>query len=85
MSELGLCTIDGDEAFNFLNKDSNLLGAILTHVDDFNVAETDEFIENVINIVERELTVSKIEKDVFQFTGLDIMVVEYGIKIFMDD
>ena len=60
LSKLGLCTIDGDEAFYFLNNDGNLLGAILTHVDDFNVARTDEFIENAINIVEHELTVSKI-------------------------
>ena len=45
-------------------------------MDDFNLAKTDEFIEKVISVIEEDMTVSKIEKDVFRFTGLDVKVVE---------
>ena len=85
MSELGLCTIDGDEAFYFMNENGSLSGEILTHVDNFNVAGTPEFIEKVISHVERELTVSKIEEDTFRFTGLDVKVVDDGIEVSMED
>ena len=61
MSELGLQTIDRDEAFYFLNVDGNLQGAIITYVDSFNLAGTPEFIEKVISHVEHELTFSKIK------------------------
>ena len=36
-------------------------------------------------MVGRELTVSKIEEDNFRFTGLDVKVVDDGIKILMED
>ena len=41
---MGLKVMDGDEAFFYLHKDGQLQGAVLTHVDDFNLAGTDEFI-----------------------------------------
>ena len=59
--ELVLCTIIGDEAFYFLNENGILHGAILTHVDDFNITGPPEFIRKVIDYVARELTVSKIK------------------------
>ena len=52
---------------------------------DFNLAGTDDIMEKVISAVEQELTVFKIEEDVFQFTGIDIKVVEDGIEIYMED
>ena len=67
-SELNLRTLYGEEAFYFLNVDGQLQGAVITHVDDFNLAGIDEFVEKVINNVEQELTVSKIKKDIFCFT-----------------
>ena len=85
LSQLGLQTIDGDEAFYFLNVDGQLKGTITTNVDDFNLAGMVEFVEKVISHLEQELTVSKIEEDAFRFTGLDIKVVEDGIKVSMDD
>ena len=36
-------------------------------------------------MVQEELTVSKIEEDVFHFTGLDNKSVETGIEISMED
>ena len=59
--------------------------AIITHVDDFNMAGTDEFLENVLSIVKEELTLSKIENNTFRFTGLDVKVVEDGIEVSMED
>ena len=63
LCELGLCTIHGDEAFYFSNVDGVLHGVILSHVDYSNIAGTPDYIKKVIDHVERELTVSKIEED----------------------
>ena len=65
MNKLGFQTIDDDEAFYYLNLDGNLHGAVIIHVDNFNLTGTDEFVEKVISVVEEELMVSKVEKDVF--------------------
>ena len=83
-SELNLRTLYG-EVFYFLNIDGQLQGAVITHVDNFNLAGTDELVDEVITHVEQGLPVSKIKKDLTCFIGLDIKVVEDGIKIVMDD
>ena len=54
-------TIDGDKAFYYLNVDGRLYGAVITHVDDFNLAGTPDFFKNVISVIEEELTVSKVK------------------------
>merc|ERR1712030_281970 len=69
----------------FLHEGGHLQGAVLTHVDDFSLAGTDSFVEKVIRQVEQQLTVSKVEKDKFRFTGFDISAVEDGIEITMAD
>ena len=79
LNKLKFQTIVGDEAFYYLNLDSKLHGAVITHVDDFNLAGTDEFVEKVISAVEEEFTVTKAEENIFRFTGLDIKVVTDGI------
>ena len=58
---------------------------ILTHVDDFAFAGSDDFIEEVITKVQNELTVSKIEKNVFRFTGVDISKQKDYIKMSMNE
>lgn len=85
LCEIGLCTIDGDEAFYYLNENGVLYGAILTQVDVFNIARTPDFINKVINYVGHELNVSNIEENIFSFTGLDIKVVDDGIEVSMED
>ena len=40
---MNLHTLDGNETFYFRNIDGQLLGVVITHVDDFNMAGTDEF------------------------------------------
>ena len=51
LSELGLCTINGDKAFYFSNVDGILHGAILMHVLDFKIAGTPKFIKRVLDVV----------------------------------
>ena len=74
--------MEGDEAFYFLHEEGNLKGAVLTHVDD-NIIGND--IIMVMILVDRELTISKIERTKFRFTDLDIASVEDGIEILMED
>ena len=83
--EIGLKVMEGDEAFYYLHQDGELLGAVITHVDDFTLARTPEFIKEVLEMIEIELTISKIERDNFHFTGLDISTVEDGFEIGMVD
>ena len=55
--------MEGDEAFYYLYRNAELIGTVITHVDDFTLAGKDEFINEVLETVSRELTVSKIERD----------------------
>ena len=77
--------MEGDKAFYYLHKDGVLKGAVITHVDDFTLAGTSIFIQEVLEMVEKELTVSKVERDNFHFKGLDISMVEDRFKIKMAD
>ena len=62
---MGFKVMAGDEAFYFLHEDGILKGAVLMHVDDFYLAGTEEFIENVLKVIDQQLTVSKVEIDKF--------------------
>ena len=77
--------MDRDKAFYFLHQEGILQGCVITHVDDFTIAGKKEFIDRVLILVEIELTVSKIEKDNFCHTGLDISTVDDRIKIELKD
>ena len=58
---------------------------IITHVDDFTLAGTEAFVNEVIDTISKDLTVSKIERDNFRYTGIDVKTVEDGIEIEMQD
>ena len=58
---------------------------ILTHIDNFNIAGDDNFVEMILDNIKRELTISKVERNKFRFTGFDIASVEDGIEILIDD
>ena len=58
-------------------------GCIITHVDDFTIAGKKEFNDRVLRLVEIKLTVSKIERDNFCYTGLDISTLNDRIEIEM--
>ena len=66
MREIGLKVMEGDEAFYYLHQDGELIGAVITQVDDFTLAGTEDFIKEVLETVAKELTVSKIERDSFR-------------------
>ena len=70
--------MEGDKAIYYLQ------GCLITHVDDYTLARTPEFKE-VLEMIEIELTISKIERDNFRFTGLDISTVVDGFEIGMAD
>ena len=81
----GLQKVTGDEAFYFKHHNGSLIGMILTHVDDFSMAGTKEFLTNIIEVIRANLTVSKVEVDSFRFTGIDVSKVENTIVISMKD
>ena len=68
-----------------MDQDRELIGAVITHVDDFTLAGTEEFIDKVLEVINRELTVSKVEKDRFRYTGIDVCATDNGIEIKIED
>ena len=58
--------MDGDKAFYYLHGEGVLKGMVITHVNDFTLAGTVSFIKEVLEMVEKELTVSKVERDNLQ-------------------
>ena len=77
--------VKGDEAFYYNNLEGKLVGMIITHVDDFSIAGRSDFIDSVLAKVKEELTVSKVERNQFRFTGVDISKTEEGIKMSMNE
>ena len=84
LKEIGLKVMEGDEAFYYLHQNGEFMGAVITHVDDFTLAGTKDFIKEVLETVGKELTVSKIERDRFRYTGIDVSAVNDGIEIEID-
>merc|ERR1712243_485888 len=62
-----------------------LLEMNLSHVDDFTIGGDDEFVERIVNGIREKFTVSKVEKDVFRFTGLDVKAENGRIEVSMED
>merc|ERR1711873_243444 len=78
-------TLPGDNVFYYENRNGKLMGLNLSHVDDFMIAGEDEFVEKIVNGIARKFTVSKVEKDVFRFTGLDVKAGNGKIEVSMED
>ena len=49
------------------------------------IAGEDEFVERIVKGIERKVTVSKVEKDVFRFTGLDVKAGNGKIEVSMEN
>ena len=77
--------MEGDEAFYYLHRNGEFIGTVITHVDDFTLAGTENFIKELLETVSKELTVSKIERDNFRYTGIDVKTVEDEIDVEMKD
>ena len=82
---MGLKSLPGDEAFFYKNEGEKLLGMIMCHVDDFSLSGKQNFIDEMIKNIQEILTVSKVEKSKFRFTGVDVEKVKNGIAISMED
>ena len=54
MHKLHLKTIEGDKAFHYRNIDEDFQGGVLTHVDDFELTGTDDFVEEIIGVVAKD-------------------------------
>ena len=75
----------GDEAFYYLHQNGELKSPVITHVDDFTLAGTEKFVDRVLEVINKELNVSKVEKDNFRYTGIDVCTTDDGIEIWMED
>merc|ERR1712030_168749 len=82
----GLKKLDGDEAMYYKHdKYGDLMGLLSTHVDDFSLAGTAEFLDTVTEEVKMTLDVSKVEDGRFRFTGIDIEQIDGRIELSMDE
>ena len=52
-----------------MHEEGEFQGAVLTHVDDFVIAVNECFVERIRKAIAEVLTVSKVERDKFRFTG----------------
>ena len=69
----------------YQHKNGKLIGMILSHVDDFTIAGTREFVNRIVKGIKRKFTVSKVEENNFRFTGLDVKTNDEHIEISMED
>ena len=67
------------------NTSGKLIGIISSHIDNINLAETDQSIRDVTKKMETTLNVWKVEDYNFQFTRIDMKKTNNGIKISMED
>merc|ERR1712112_811995 len=85
LQKMGLKTLPGDDAVYYEHKNGELIGLILSHVDDFTIAGIPEFVERIVTGIKGKFTVSKVEEDNFRFTGLDVKTKNDRIEISMED
>ena len=74
-----------DEAFYYLHEDGELKDAVKTHVDDFELAGTNDFIIKIIQGFSQWLIISKVKRGRFRFMGLDVWRQEDRIILSMED
>ena len=57
----------------------------MTHVDDFTLVRTEEFVEKILVSVLGQMTVSKVERDKLRSTGFDVEALTNNIEISMQE
>ena len=78
--------MDGDEAFYFRHDEKgNLDRMVSSHVDDFILAGTYIFLEEITRKIVEKLEISKLEDNEFRFTGMDVKKDGYLIIVNMED
>ena len=81
---LGMVQIPGDEAAYYKMRNGKLACILVTHVDDFGIASSREFFNEMIEALKKQLKISKIEEDEFRFTGIDVKRKNGVITVSMD-
>ena len=61
------------------------MGIVSTHMDDFSLAGSEDFLNTVTEDIREALDISKIEDGQFRFTGIDVKQIDDRIEISMDD
>lgn len=77
--------MSGDEAFYYLHEEGEFQGAVFIHVEELILAGSMDFIEKIKILIAYKLTVSKVERDRFRYTGLDIEKFEDQVRVSMKD
>ena len=85
LKNLNLNTLPGEDAVYYQHKNGKLIGMILSHVDDFTITGTSEFVNRIVEGLKKIFTISKIEENNFRFTGLDVKTNDEQIEISMED
>ena len=85
LTEFGMTKLNGDEAFYMKHDDDNLEGMLLMHVDDFLVSGTAEFVNDLTEMLKKNLTVSQVEDDQFRYCGVDIRTEGDSFVMSMED
>merc|ERR1711867_97680 len=80
-----LNTLPGEDAVYYQHINGNLIGMLLSHVDDFTITGTNKFVNRIVEGLKKIFTISKIEENNFRFRGLDVKTTEEGIEISMED
>ena len=57
----------------------------MTHVGDFTLVRTEEFVEKILVSVLGQMTVSKVERDKLRSTGFDVEALTNNIEISMQE
>merc|ERR1712115_658549 len=80
-----LNTLPGEDTVYYQHVNGNLIGMLLSHVDDFTITGTNEFVNRIVEGLKKIFTISKIEENNFRYTGLDVKTTDERIKISMED
>jgi hypothetical protein len=81
LKAFGMKSVSGDDAFFSINKDGELFGMTILHVDDFLVAGCSQFIKMISQKLKSRFTFGKTELTKFKFTGLNIEQTDSGIYV----
>ena len=84
--ENGYQSVIGDEClYRKTNEAGKLIGLVIIHVDDFVYSGTDQFVQDLKNMVKSQLTVSKVDKNKLRFCGVDYEQTSSGVIASMED
>lgn len=86
LKENGYISTLGDECFfRRYDKNSNLEGFLVIHVDDLAMDGSKAFVDSTIQLLKNNLTISKVVKKQFRFCGLDSCQKDGKTVLSMED